>query len=82
MLCEMGYLEKMKDHWTYLAAGVAATVAAKKFFSSKSVRNTAVKGMASAIKLQQDALYKYEVMKEEAQDIVAQAEEKAAADAE
>ncbi len=71
--------EYCENHWVCVGAGVALTILGKKFLKSKSVRDAAVKGMASTMKLQQDAIYKLEVMKEDAQDIIAKqdAEEKA-----
>lgn len=59
-----------REHWWYFVGGIAAAVAGKSVVKSPSVRKLAVKGMASTMKLQQDAAYKLETMKEEAQDIV------------
>lgn len=67
----MGWREKCEDRWICVGAGIAAAIVGKKILNSKSVRDAAVKGMASTMKFQQDAIYKLEVMKEEAQDIIA-----------
>ncbi len=58
------------DHWWYFVGGIAAAIAGKSIAKSNSVRKLAVKGMANTMKLQQDAAYQLETMKEDAQDIV------------
>ena len=64
-----------RERWMYFAGGIAAAIAGKCVCKSDSVRKLAVKGMASGMKLQQDAAYKIETMKEEAQDLVEEAKE-------
>ncbi len=59
-----------RDHLWFFVGGIAAAVAGKAVAKSDSVRKLAVKGMASGMKLQQDAAYKLETMKEDAQDLV------------
>lgn len=59
-----------REHLWFFVGGIAAAVAGKAVAKSDSVRKLAVKGMASGMKLQQDAAYKLETMKEDAQDLV------------
>ena len=52
------------------AGGLVTGVIGRKELSSKPVRNFAVQSVASTMKLQQDAAYQLELMREEAEDLV------------
>ncbi|MFP5528520.1 hypothetical protein ACLGL1_08665 [Peptococcus simiae] len=52
------------------AGGLVTGVIGRKVLTSKPVRNFAVQSVASTMKLQKDAAYQLELMKEEAEDLV------------
>lgn len=66
----------MKDLWCcfrsggiyWMAGGLLLPILAKKTGASQKAREMAVKGLAGGMKMQQDAAYCLETLKEEAQD--------------
>lgn len=58
----------------YFAGGIAAAVLLKKVLKSKSVHDIAVNAVAGGMKLQKEASYQLETIKEDAEDLVRQDE--------
>lgn len=54
----------------YFIGGIAAVIAGKAVAKSECVRQVAVKSLACGMKMQQEAAYRLETIKEDAQDLV------------
>jgi hypothetical protein len=61
-------------HLLYFAGGIAVAIVGKKAIKSDTARNLCVKGMAAGMKLQRNAREAFQNMKEEAVDMVLDAE--------
>lgn len=62
-------------HALLFAAGIATAVVGKKVLESKTVKNAATKGMAEVMTIRKDAEECFEDMKQNAEDIVVDANE-------
>ena len=62
-------------HALLFAAGIATAVVGKKVLESKTVKNAATKGMAEVMTIRKDAKECFEDMKQNAEDIVVDANE-------
>ena len=60
-------------HVLIFAAGVATAIVGKKVLESQTVKNAATKGMASVMSVRKDAEECFQDMKENAEDIVVDA---------
>ena len=60
-------------HALIFAAGVATAIVGKKVLESQTVKNAATKGMASVMSVRKDAEECFQDMKENAEDIVVDA---------
>ena len=60
-------------HALIFAAGIATVIVGKKVLQSKTVKDAATKGMAEVMTLRKDAEECFEDMKQEAEDIVVDA---------
>ncbi|WP_409199981.1 hypothetical protein [Methanobrevibacter sp. DSM 116169] len=71
-------IEKLYDHKEALlfCGGIAAAIIGKKVLESEKVKNTAVDTMAKAMVIQKDAEESFQNMKDSAEDICHEAEEK------
>lgn len=71
------FFDKCYEHKHVLlfAAGIAAAVAGKKILESKAVKDAATHGMASVIAAKKDAEECFQDMRENAEDIVVDANE-------
>ncbi|WP_455258794.1 hypothetical protein [Peptoniphilus asaccharolyticus] len=77
----MKYLKYLcSDKGTFFAGGVAATLIAKKILKSDAVHKMAVNAVASGMKIQKEAGYQLESIKEDAEDLVRQQEDAAKAE--
>jgi len=57
------------EKFLFFMGGIVATVVGKKFIKSKMAHKMAVQSVAAGMKLQKDALEKFQNIKEEATDL-------------
>jgi len=57
------------EKFLFFVGGVAATLIGKTFLKSKTAHDLAVKGVAVGMKVQKDALEKFQNIKEDATDL-------------
>jgi hypothetical protein len=57
------------EKFLFFVGGIAVAVVGKMFLSSKTAHNMAVQGVAKGMKIQKDALEKFQNIKEEATDV-------------
>ena len=71
-------LDKCVEHKHALifAAGIATAIAGKKILESQTFKDTATRGMASVMSVRKDAEECFQDMKEDAEDIVEDANKK------
>ncbi|MDY2986734.1 MAG: hypothetical protein SOR77_03765 [Peptoniphilus sp.] len=77
----MKYLKYLgTEKSAFFVGGVAVAMVAKKVLKSKSLHNLAVSAVAGGMKIQKEAAYQLEAIKEDAEDLVRQKEEAAKAE--